>query len=238
VPTTLGTVPGVQDGIPLFRNAAWHTYNWANYGPVYAGGAFTAVSTSAQTGTTAQINFTPQFAGRARVEYSAGGKGDRILSAVVACSAGTPTSIPLYNLQPSTQYVFLLVQYATLTDQTGQTLVQTGYSDQYSFATTGAGQAAPIISQVQVVLSGGAGNRTATITWMTDVPCLNEVNYGATVSYGSAKNDTTTPPGQRGATVSIGKLTPGNTYHYQCWSQGRDYAHGAIATTADNTFVA
>jgi hypothetical protein len=229
---------GVQSGIPLFRTYEWHTYNWANYGPVYAQQAFSAVSASAQTGTTAQINFTPQFGGRARVEYSVGGRGSRQLSSVVACTSGTPTSITLYNLQPSTQYIFIIVQYATLTDQTGMNLVQTGYSDQYSFATTGAGQSTPVISNVQVSLSGGAGNRTATITWMTDVPCLNEVNYGATLSYGSTASDTQTPANQRGATVSIGKLTPGNTYHYQCWSQGRDYAHGAIATTADNTFVA
>jgi hypothetical protein len=231
-------VAGAQSGVPLFRTYAWHTYNWASYGPVYVQQAFTAISASNQTGTTAQINFTPQFAGRARVEYSVGGKGTRQQSPIVSCTAATPTSIVLYNLQPSTEYIFIIIEYATLTDQTGQNLVQTGYSDQYAFATTGAGQAAPIITNPQVALSGGVGNRTATITWMTDVPCLNEVNYGATLSYGSTASDTTTPANQRGATVQIGKLTAGNTYHYQCWSQGRDYAHGAIATTADNTFVA
>jgi len=231
-------VPGVQDGIPLFRTYAWHTYNWANYGPVYAQQAFTGVSASAQTGTTAQINFTPQFGGRARVEYSIGGKGARQQSQVVNCTAATPTSITLYGLQPSTEYTFIIVQYAQATDQTGQMLVQTGYSDQFAFATAGAGQSAPVLSNVVVTPQGGVGNRTAVITWQTDVPCLNKVSYGATVSYGSNASDTQTPPNQRGATVITAKLVAGNTYHYQCQSTGRDYAHGLTASTTDATFVA
>ena len=235
--SSLSQVPGVQDGIPLFRSCVWHTYNWANYGPVYAGGAFTAVSVSNQTATTTQVNFTPQFSGTAKVEYYVN-RGSAARSGGVACTSGTPTSITLQSLSPSTQYTFILVQEATLTDQTGYNLVQTGYSDQYTFATTGGAQSLPVISNVAVALSGPAANRTATITWSTNVPCVNKVNYGATVSYGSTRNDTTTPPSQSGGSVTLPKLTGGNTYHYQCASTGRSYANGLTATTTDATFVA
>ena len=234
----MSTVPGVQDGIPLFRSASWHTYNWANYGPVYSGTSFSAVTVDQVSGTSVRVNFTPAFSGRARVEYNSGGRGSRDESPPVACTAATPASIILTELAPGTQYVFILVQYATLTDQTGYVLVQTGYSDQYTFSTAGAGQSQPVISGVAVTPQGGVGNRTAVITWQTDVPCLNKVNYGATVSYGTVRNDTTTPPSQRGASVTTAKLVAGNTYHYQCSSTGRDYAHGLTATTTDATFVA
>jgi len=230
-------VPGVQDGIPLFRSCVWHTYNWANYGPVYAGSAFSAVSVTNTTGTTAQINFTPNFSGTAKVEYSTGRSGTA-RSAGVSCTSGTPTSVVLGNLSGSTQYVFVIIQEATYTDQTGYNLIQTGYSDQYTFSTTGISQAAPVITNVQVTPQGGTGNRTAVITWSTDVPCTNKVNYGATASYGTTRNDTTTPANIRGASVTTAKLVAGNTYHYQCQSTGRDYAHGATASTVDATFVA
>ena len=235
---SLSGVPGVQDGIPLFRNASWHTYNWANYGPVYAPQAFTAISVDQITGTTVRVNFTPQFSGSARVEYSVGGRGTRQQSQVVNCTAASAASVTLRDLAPSSQYTFIVVQYAQATDQTGQVLAQTGYSDQYEFSTAGGSQSAPVISQVQVVSNGGVGNRTATITWQTDVPCLNKVTYGPTTGYGSVRSDTQTPANQTGATVTTTKLTAGNTYHYQCQSQGRDYLHGLVATTTDATFVA
>jgi hypothetical protein len=237
MPSTLGTVPGVQDGIPLFRSYGWHTYNWANYGPVYVAAATNVPTVDQITGTTVRITFTPTFTGSARIEYGLG-RGAAQRTPVFACTAGTPVSVTLSQLAPSMQYTYLIAQYATSTDQTGQVLAQTIYGDQYEFATAGGSQVAPVISLVQVSTSGGVGNRIATITWLTDVPCLNKVNYGATVSYGTTRSDTTTPPSQRGATVTTTKLVAGNTYHYQCASQGRDYAHGLIATTVDNTFVA
>jgi hypothetical protein len=238
MPSTLGTVPGVQDGQPLFRSCAWHTYNWANYGPVYAGLSFTAISVASVTGTTVAVTFTPAFSGTAKVRYTQSSRGTEQSSPPVSCTAGTPATITLVNLNPSTQYAYYIAQMSSFVDQTGQTVIQPIYSDEYEFSTAGAGQAAPVITNVVVTLSGGVGNRTATITWQTNVPCLNKVNYGATVSYGSTRADTQTPANQTGAVVAIGKLTAGNTYHYQCASTGRDYAHGLTATTADNTFVA
>jgi len=238
MPAATSQVPGVQDGIPLFRNYGWHTYNWANYGPVYAGGSFTAVSVSNLTGTTAQVNFTPQFGGSARVAYGTGRGSAHRTAPAVACTSGTPTSVTLQNLDPATLYTFIILEYATATDQTGMNLVQTGYSDQFTFSTSGGTQNAPVISSVAVSVSGPAANRTATITWQTNVPCVNKVNYGATASYGSVRNDTTTPPSQSGGSVTLPKLTGGNTYHYQCASTGRSYANGLTATTTDANFVA
>jgi hypothetical protein len=232
-------VPGVQDGIPLFRSYGWHTYNWANYGPVYAAGAFTSVSIDQINPTTVRVNFTPQFSGSALVMYGMDrGTSGRSVSAMQV-TAATPTSIILRDLNPGTTYTTMIVQEATLTDQTGANLIQTGYSDQYVFVTSGSGSpVAPIIASVVVTSSGPAANRTATITWRTNVPCLNKVNYGPLVSYGSVRNDTTTPPGQTGAYVTLPKLTGGNQYHYQCQSQGRDYQHSLLATTTDATFTA
>jgi len=231
-------VPGVQDGIPLFRSYGWHTYNWANYGPVYSGASFSAVSESNITGTTAQVNFTPAFSGQARVDFGVGRGNARRSSPLVAVTSGTPASITLTGLDPATLYTFIILEYAQTTDQTGYNLIQTGYSDQFAFSTTGGSQNAPVISNVAVSVSGPAANRTATLTWSTNVPCINKANYGATASYGSTRNDTTTPPNANGGTVTLPKLTGGNTYHYQCVSTGRSYPNGLTATTTDATFVA
>jgi len=232
------TVPGVQDGVPLFRNSGWHTYNWANYGPVYAPAAFSAVSVSNLTATTAQINFTPGYSGSARVMYAVGGKGAMRSSATVACTAGVATNVTLRNLDASTTYTYHVLQYLQLTDQTGQALVQTGYSDQAAFSTAGGAQVGPVISPPMVTIQGPASNRTVIFSWNTDVPCISKVNYGATASYGTTRNDTTTPANQTGASITSGKLIAGNTYHYQQVSQGRDYAHGLVTSGSDLTFVA
>jgi hypothetical protein len=234
-------IGGVQDGIPLFRSYEWHTYNWANYGPVHQGQSFSAVSFDQQTATSVRVNFTPALSGRARLRFDATGKyvgGSGGYSKDLQVTGGTPASITIQELQPATTYSYIIQEYYSFVDQTSQTVTQTIYSDEYEFSTAGGAQTAPVISQVQVSQSGGTGNRTAVITWVTDVPCNNKVYYGATVSYGSTSEDTTTPVNQAGAWVQTARLTAGNTYHYQCESQGRDYAHGVIATTVDATFVA
>jgi hypothetical protein len=234
-PAASGT-PGVQDGTPLFYSSGWHTYNWANYGPVYAPGFFTTLVIDQLTSTTARVTLTPAYNGTWRVLYGKG-RGTQERSVIHTVTAATPDSITLFDLQPGTLYTLIAALSQTAVDQTGQTRTNVGYSDQQTFVTTGGSTTpiAPQISKVAVQVTG-SGIRTATITWQTDVPCISKVNYGATVSYGSTRNDTSTPAELSGATVVIGNLTPSQTIHYQCSSQGRDQAHSLVATTVDANF--
>jgi hypothetical protein len=235
-PAASGT-PGVQDGTPLFYSSGWHTYNWANYGPVYAPSFFTTLVIDQLTSTTARVTLTPAYNGTWKILYGKG-EGAQERSVTHTVTAATPDSITLFDLRPGTLYTLLATLTQTGTDQTGQTRTNVGYSDQLTFVTIGGSTTpiAPQITSVSVVVTG-TGKKTATITWQTDVPCISKVNYGATVSYGSTRNDTSTPAELSGATVVIGNLTQGQTFHYQCSSQGRDQAHSLVATTVDTTFA-
>jgi len=75
-------------------------------------------------------------------------------------------------------------------------------------------------------------SRSAIVSWVTDVPGDSQVEYGATVAYGSL-----TVPDPTLATVHaqvLSSLDAAMLYHYRVWSRG---SNGGRAASADRVFT-
>src|SRR5271168_1286097 len=81
--------------------------------------------------------------------------------------------------------------------------------------------------------ASGVSGTVATITWGTNMPSTSQVFYGTTASYGKASQFKWTLVTSH--QISLGNLTAGVTYHYQCRSWSPE---GGFLATADQTFTA
>ncbi|WP_394770202.1 galactose oxidase-like domain-containing protein [Lacisediminihabitans sp.] len=88
---------------------------------------------------------------------------------------------------------------------------------------------APVISAIS---SGTPTTTGTTITWTTDEPATSQVEYGATVSYGSSTSLVTALTSAH--SQAIAGLTAGTTYHYRVKSAD---SSNNLATSPDATFT-
>jgi len=92
-----------------------------------------------------------------------------------------------------------------------------------------ADQTPPVISGI---LASDITQTGATITWTTNEPATNQVEYGLTTSYGSTTNlDENLATSH---SVSLSGLTAGTTYHYRVKSED---ASGNEAVSGDRVFT-
>ena len=99
----------------------------------------------------------------------------------------------------------------------------TGYSNTYSFTTTGTPPTTPT-PVITAVTATGITSTSATITWTTDQSSSSQVNYGATTSYGSSSllNSSLTTT----HSVTLTGLIPSTTYDYEVISTNSSSSTG------------
>jgi peptidoglycan hydrolase-like protein with peptidoglycan-binding domain len=86
----------------------------------------------------------------------------------------------------------------------------------------------PVITSMS---SGTPTTTSATITWTTDENATSTVNYGKTISYGTASSSSAFTTSH---SITLTGLTGGTTYHFQVASAD---AQGNLATSTDQTFT-
>ena len=132
----------------------------------------------------------------------------------------TNHSVPLSRLTPSTLY-----HYRSRSMDGSGNLTVSGDS---TFATTAASTTPPIINSVQSI---AISNKSAYITWGTDVSSDSQVDYGTSTAY---SNSTALDPTLIGNhSVLLNGLTPNTLYHYRVKSKN---VCGNLGTSADLTF--
>jgi hypothetical protein len=133
----------------------------------------------------------------------------------------TNHSVSLSRLTPSTLY-----HYRSKSMDGSGNLTVSGDS---TFATTAASTTPPIINSVQSI---AISNKSAYITWGTDVSSDSQVDYGTTTAY---NNSTALDPTLIGNhSVLLNGLTPNTLYHYRAKSKN---VCGNLGTSADLTFT-
>lgn len=133
----------------------------------------------------------------------------------------TSHSVSLSNLKPDTVYKFT----ATSTDTRENQAIYDGEFKTLPGTTT----TLLIISDVTI---SNITDRSARISWKTDKPATSQVEYGTTLTYGSA-----TPPSTQLTTshsFTITGLKPNTTYHFRVKSKD---ASGTEVTSADQTLT-
>ncbi|MBN1569652.1 MAG: fibronectin type III domain-containing protein [Acidobacteria bacterium] len=108
--------------------------------------------------------------------------------------------------------------------------MESAYSNEVSATVSGGGDTQP--PSISSIASSGVTSSGATITWATDEASDTQVEYGATISYGSST--TLNSSMVTSHSQSLSGLTASTTYHYRVKS--RDAA-GNLATSGDYTFT-
>lgn len=179
--------------------------------PIISGVSATPAST------TATVQWVTNEPADGQVEYgvtAAYGSSTALVSAL-----STSHSIVVGGLSPNTLY-----HYRIRTRDSGGNLGTQGGT----FTTAPPDTVAPVLSSIQTTL---VGPTSARITWLTNEDADTQIEYGATVAYGTQSPLNATPT--TGHAVSLTGLTSGATYHYRVRS--RDTA-GNLALSADQTF--
>ena len=180
-------------------------------------GMITGVSVSGITGTSAVVQWTTSVPSDSHIEFG--------LTASFGSSPwvdSTPVlmhSVPLSGLNPNSLYYYRVWSVTATGDM--------GSSDTLTFR-TGADDSTPIFSGIS---ASNITSDSASITWMTSSPTTSQVEYGATINYGSL-----TPPDGALVTAhgqSLSGLVPDTPYHFRVRSV--DIA-GNLFVSNDYTF--
>ena len=173
---------------------------------------------SSTTLTTATVTWTTNEAASSTVNYGANASYG---TASTSASLVTSHSIILSGLSASTAYHFQVGG----ADASGN--ISTS-SDLVFTTTAPPDLTAPIISSVASSTTSGS----ATITWTTNEAATSTLNYGTTISYGSASSSSATATTTHSFTLT--GLSASTLYHFRASSAD---ASGNLATSSDYTFT-
>jgi hypothetical protein len=184
--------------------------------PTLTTSAASSVATS-----TAILNGSITFTGGANATQSgfAYGTGATLAAPIATSTLGSQNgtaslSQSLTGLTPNTTYYSRA--YATNSGATG-------YGSIVSFTTS----ALPAISSIA---TSSIATSTATVTWTTNVAATSQVNYGTTLSYGTASSSAALVASH---SITLTGLTASTTYDFQVESVD---AGGDVATSSNQTF--
>lgn len=179
-----------------------------------------SVSSSSVTTSGASIAWSTNESSTSQVEY--GTTTNYGSSTTLDSNMTTSHSASISSLSSGTMY-----HYRVKSQDAAGNLAT---SEDYTFTTsTPADTTAPIISGVSV---SAKDQSAAVIVWTTNEDSTSQVEYGATVNYGTS---TTLDSNQvTSHQVSIGSLTANTTYHYRVISKD---STGNEAKSDDATFV-
>lgn len=180
------------------------------------GPVISAVSAS-PTANGATITWTTDKAADQQVSY--GTTTSYGQSSPLGTTLSTSHSVTLSGLTASTSY-----DYQVLSHDSSGVLSTSG---NFTF-TTGNSSTAPVISNVQAVPTSTG----ASITWTTDQPADDQVDYGTSTSYGQSSAQGTTLSTAHSATLT--GLNPSTTYDYRVKSRN---AAGTLTTSGNFTFT-
>ncbi len=155
-----------------------------------------SVAASSITSSTALITWTTDQASTSVVNY-----GQTVSSATLV----TSHSVTLSGLTPNTQYSFSVTSVNAASVSTT--------SSSYTFTTSAASAAGPVISYVAY---WGITSSGITISWSTNVPSNTSVAYGTTNALTSVTPVQTALSNSHGVTLT--GLKPGTLYYFQAQS--------------------
>ncbi len=167
--------------------------------------------------TTTSITWTTNEPANSQVLY--GQTTSYEIGNVQDASFVTSHSVTLSGLSPDTVYHFMAIS----ADRDGNSTA----SGNQTFLTLSPDNIPPSISNIRVM----PGTIGATVTWTTDEPATNLVDYGPTSAYedGVVEDGTL----DTSHSITLTGLTPDSTYHYQVTSAD---GSGNSTTSVDLTF--
>lgn len=224
---TIGVPIVGNDGVSVTATVGAATSSPPNPGGGNGGGGVGGGVTAPAITNVQAINLTPTSV---TISWSTDKLSDSVVDygLTVAYASGTVSDaatvlahgVSLSGLSPATTYHFRVKSFDPAT--------QLGAASMDYVFTTPADNAAPVISNVQVV---AISDTSAAVTWSTDEPASSIVFYGLTPAYGSQAS---VPGLATNRTVSLLGLSKNTTYHFQVRSAD---AQGLLATSADATFT-